>query len=337
MNPNQDHFDRPVLSPQIANLILDILGEQGIPAHQLFSRLDFDHGQLASEDSYLSFHQMFALINAALRLSPTPWLGLKVGDSETIGTWGVLGYALMSSASELEAAEIGPKYYQAAPSLMQTRTAIEDSRQRIEMTPVYPAERLVPFCVEENMMGICKVASEYLQEPVRALEISLTYPKPVYSRKYEEYFDCPIHYNADRNILWTRAPTDRPLRNSDAASARICLKLTEEMVQRNRDEDDFMLTVRRELLRNPGNMSGMEQVASELAMSSRTLRRKLTSLQTSFRALQDDVRKNLALDYLRNTQLNIDQIAHRLGYSETVNFRRAFKHWTNHPPSHFRG
>lgn len=331
-----ENYNRPVLSPQVAGLIVEILGDLGIKPATLFDRLEFDQSLIASEDSFLSFNQMFALIDAALKLSPIPWLGLKVGNAETVGTWGALGYAIMSSANEIEASAIGPKYFQAAPSLMQTTMRLENGRQRIQMDPIYPMDRLLPFCVEENIMGILRVSSEYLQEPMPPLEIALSYPKPVYARKYREYFDCPIHYDQPENLVWTRAPKEQPLRTSDAASAQICLQLVEQLVSRHRGEDDFVLQVRREFLRQPGEMPDMEQVAFTLAMSSRTLRRKLAELGTSFRQIQDDVRKNLALDYLKNTAMTTDQIAVRLGYTETTNFRRAFKQWTGKTPSLFR-
>ncbi len=324
------------MSPQVARLIVDILDDMNVSLVELFDRLDFDQGLLADDEAFLSFNQMFGLIDAALRLSPIPWLGLKVGGAETVGTWGALGYAIMSSANEIEATKIGQKYYQAAPSLIQTTTRIEAGRQRIQMDPIYPIERLVPFCVEENIVGIMRLSSEYLQEPMNPLEISLTYSKPVYARKYREYFDCPISYDQPENLVWTRVPTEQPLRTSDSASAQICLKLAEQLVAKHRGEDDFLLQVRRELLRHPGDMPDMEKVAATLAMSSRTLRRKLNALDTSFRQVQDDVRKNLALDYLRNTAMTIDQIADRLGYTESTNFRRAFKQWTMESPSHFR-
>ncbi|WP_229954171.1 AraC family transcriptional regulator [Parasphingorhabdus litoris] len=313
--------------------MLDILESQGIGQDELFDRLDFGDEKITDSEALLTFHEMFALIDVALRLSPTPWLGLKVGDAETVGTWGALGYAIMSSATEKEAAQIGPKYYQAAPSLMHSESSIDAGKQRIQMHPIYPNQRLLPFCVEENIVGIWRVSSEYLEEPMRPLEIHLSYPKPIYAKKYDEYFDCPVYYEQPDNILWTRAPTDRPLRTSDPASAKICLQLVEQMVQRYRGEDDFILLIRRELLRNPGEMPDMEEISAMLAMSSRTLHRKLSELDTSFRKIQDDVRKNLAIDYIQNTGMSIDQIAARLGYSETTNFRRAFKQWTGKAPS----
>ncbi len=331
-----DNFDRPVLSTQIARLIVDILEEQGVAPERLFRKLDFDQKGLEGEDAFLSFNQMFGLIDAALRLSLTPWLGLKVGDRETVGTWGVLGYAIMSSANEIEAATIGPKYFQAAPSLMETTITIDGDRQRIQMDPIFPIARLLPFCVEENVMGILRVASEYLQEPPQPLELHLSYSRPVYARKYQEYFRCPVHYDQPQNVVWTRAPTDRPLRTSDPASAAICLKLAEQLSARHKGEDNFLRLVRRELLRTPGRMPNMENVAESLAMSSRTLRRKLGELETSFREQQDDVRKSLATDYLTHTSLSIDQISARLGYTETTNFRRAFKQWADVTPTRYR-
>ncbi len=329
-------FDRPVLSPQVAKLIVTVLNDLGVAPDDLFARVNFNESALGQAEAFLSFNQMFDLIDVALRLSPIPWLGLKVGDSETVSTWGVLGYAIMSSANEIEASAIGTKYTQAAPSLMDTQTSVQDGRQRIVMDPIYPIARLTPFCVEENAMGIIRVASEYLQEPLKACEIHLSYSKPIYARKYEQYFDCPIHYDQPQNIMWTKAPKDRPLKTSDAASAQICLKLAEQMVARHRGEDSFLQRVRRELLRTPGSMPSMEQVSATLAMSSRTLRRNLDDLGTSFRSLQDDVKKSLATDYLTNTTLSVEQIAARLGYTEPTNFRRAFKQWTSRTPREYR-
>ncbi|WP_209349474.1 AraC family transcriptional regulator [Pontixanthobacter sp. CEM42] len=331
-----ENFDRPVLSTQIARLIVEILGEQGVSPKQAFGGLAFDESDIDGEDAFLSFNQMFSLIDEALRLSLTPWLGLKVGDRETVGTWGVLGYAIMSSANEIEAAKIGSKFFQAAPSLMETTITIDGYRQRIQMDPIFPIARLVPFCVEENVMGILRVASEYLQEPPTPLEVHLSYPKPVYARKYEEYFGCPVRYDQPQNVVWTRAPTDQPLRTSDPASAAICLKLAEQLSARHKGEDNFLRIVRRELLRTPGKMQDMEAVASGLAISSRTLRRKLKELGTSFRLLQDEIRKSLATDYLTHTSMSVDQISARLGYTETTNFRRAFKQWTEVSPSRYR-
>ena len=279
---------------------------------------------------------MHSLIRSALDLSDIPWLGLEVGRAETAGSWGVLGYALMSAASEIEAARLGAIYYMAAPSLMRTQTEVEGDQMRLSMEPIYKDDALLPFFVEENIAGICAVSSEYLFDPMVPLKIWLSYKKPPYSDIYDEYFGCPIEYEMPENVFWTRAPQDQPLRSSDPISAQVCLKLVEQIVKQHPNENEFLYKLRKRLLSEPGNMPNMDQVAQELAMSPRTLRRKLVGLGATFRGLQDDVRCTLALDYIKNTSLNIDQIAHLMGYTETTNFRRAFKHWTGNAPTHYR-
>ncbi|WP_165390383.1 AraC family transcriptional regulator [Thalassococcus sp. S3] len=321
---------------QIAALTVSVMEQQGGDKAALFSGLPFSEDRLYEEDGRLSFSEIYALIEAALAISGTPWLGLEVGRAQTVSTWGILGYAIMSCATEREAVALGVRYYDAAPSLMRSTSRIENGLLRLQMEPIHPMLALLPFCVEENICGISTVSSEYLIEPMSPLEVWLSYPEPDYSDKYRTYFGCDIKYEQDSNVLWTRAPRDAPMRTSDPISAQLCRKLVEQVVEPRNDESDFIYQMRQLLLQTPGDMLNMERAAAELSISPRTLRRRLAEFGTSFKKLQEDTRRDLAIDYLRDTQLNISQIAHLLGYTETTNFRRAFKQWTGLPPRTFR-
>ena len=68
-------------------------------------------------------------------------------------------------------------------------------------------------------------------------------------------------------------------------------------------------------------------VADALAVSGRTMRRRLSALGTSYREVLDQVRSDLAQQYLQNSSLKVEQVGELLGYTETTNFRRAFKRW----------
>jgi AraC-like DNA-binding protein len=80
----------------------------------------------------------------------------------------------------------------------------------------------------------------------------------------------------------------------------------------------------------------MQTVAQELHVDPRTLRRHLETEGTSFRGLVTEVRVTLALELLSNTGLTVDEVATRLGYSETASFSHAFKRWRGVPPSQCR-
>ena len=80
----------------------------------------------------------------------------------------------------------------------------------------------------------------------------------------------------------------------------------------------------------------MEMVAKQLATTVRTLHRKLLSESASFTQILDDVRCNLAKEYLRETKLSMEDISELVGFSEAANFRHAFRRWTGSTPANFR-
>jgi AraC-like DNA-binding protein len=82
--------------------------------------------------------------------------------------------------------------------------------------------------------------------------------------------------------------------------------------------------------------ASLGDIANRLALSERTLRRRLRALGTSYNNILQDVRSSTAQGWLRDSTLTIESIAWRLGYTETANFRHAFKRWTGQSPQAFR-
>jgi AraC-like DNA-binding protein len=95
------------------------------------------------------------------------------------------------------------------------------------------------------------------------------------------------------------------------------------------------ITVRRILIAGAGagdRLPELPDVAKQLGYSQRTFRRRLTERGTSFMDCVNDVRHQLALRYLATTNFTVEVIAERLGYSDTSNFRHAFRRWTGVSP-----
>jgi AraC-like DNA-binding protein len=82
--------------------------------------------------------------------------------------------------------------------------------------------------------------------------------------------------------------------------------------------------------------ASLGDIANRLALSERTLRRRLHALGTSYNKILQDVRSSTAQECLRDSNLTTESIAWRLGYTETANFRHAFKRWTGQSPQAFR-
>ena len=85
-----------------------------------------------------------------------------------------------------------------------------------------------------------------------------------------------------------------------------------------------------------GREPKLDAIAAQLGYSPRTLQRKLQQANTSFQHLLDDIRQELALQYLKDTSLTTSEIAFLLGFSENSAFNRAFRRWTTMTPGEYR-
>jgi AraC-like DNA-binding protein len=89
-------------------------------------------------------------------------------------------------------------------------------------------------------------------------------------------------------------------------------------------------------LLNGGREPDLEEVAARLKLPTWTLRRKLADEGTQFRAILNDTRRDLAMTYIRDTELAFGEIAYLLGFASAEAFQRAFKRWTGQTPGAFR-
>lgn len=124
----------------------------------------------------------------------------------------------------------------------------------------------------------------------------------------------------------------RPLASPSDANAhqKECRKMMRELRERA-----LCGRVRRMLMQCPDAYPSVVQLASKLGMSGRSFRRHLANQCTTFQEILDEVRFELAVRYLEDRRLTTELIAQKLGYSESANFRAAFRRWTGSSPRHF--
>jgi len=80
----------------------------------------------------------------------------------------------------------------------------------------------------------------------------------------------------------------------------------------------------------------IDQVAANLNLSVRTLQRRLKEEGLTYKTVLDELRKQFALDYIKNKALSIKEIAYLLDYAEPSSFIRSFKRWTGVSPNNYR-
>lgn len=262
--------------------------------------------------------------------------GISVGSRFTVGDLGIWGYALLSSADAGEALTVALAYATLSPTVFNPQSvAVGDVTTvvlRYEHLPVdvreyYAARDLSALPLLLRMSGLAKaplsVEVPFDGERGERLRGAL-HPFDVETAAPQYRFRIPS------GALTLRLPTADPI--TRAACAREC----ERLVHIRESAPTLSATVRSRFAQTPEAMPSIEELAAELLMSTRTLRRQLDHEHTSYRELRNDVAHTLAVELLSVVGLSVNEVARRLGYSDTTAFSHAFRRWTGKPASDFR-
>lgn len=165
-------------------------------------------------------------------------------------------------------------------------------------------------------------------------------PRPPGLDRLREVFGSSTHFEFEQPTNGFAVPEEAlttPVVGGDEALGAFLEEHATAALASRPAVDDFIEKVRtqlRDAVR--AGEPNVEHVAGRLALSSRTLQRRLTDLATSFQEVLDDVRFDLARAYLRDPRLDVGQVAFLLGYSELRAFDRAFRRWAEQSPSEWR-
>lgn len=263
------------------------------------------------------------------------WLESKKDTS--ISDYGLLGYAMMSSATLDQAVQIAVKYHRMAGAMFELAFSIDRDEAVLRIEHLLPSGKVGQYMVEDLFVGVTGLIALLLGRNHKPTRICLNYPEPEYSEKHEARFGCDVQFDQPYcEYRFDAAELNEPLAAADANTARICEESCRKLLNQMEIEEDIISRICHLLLSTPGEFPKLDAVAQKLSLGARTLRRRLNELGTSYQKILDDVRRELAIEYLQTTNLTVQEIAELLGYSEVTNFRRAFMRWVELSPYQYR-
>ncbi len=330
-------IDSKTLPTFLFSFIVSVLQEQGIRSDKLLQGTAISREEINNEKTRISYRQALILIENALSLSSIQALGLTIGSKQPLSTWGMLGYALSSCKTLLDATRIGLDYHPIATNLINSSMKIEDNVIVLQYETSYNTGKLLPFIIEEAFSSHVSLGRDLSHRNITPLAINFSYDPPVYKDAYRSFFQCPMNFNQPNNqLILDRKEMETPLPSYNPITERLALKLCNELLREEQQHNSILNKVRQQLLKAPGNFPSMKAVANELGISDRQLRRQLKLEDTSFQSIFDDVREKIAIEYLKVSSLPLEDIAYLAGFSEVSAFNRAFKRWTGQSPSRYR-
>jgi len=264
-------------------------------------------------------------------------LGLEAGERYHPTTYGIWGFAVLSSPTVRAAVDVGLRYLRLT-SIFCGVELVEDEREvgLVADDSQLPKD-LRNFLLERDAATLASLKRDMLPVPLRWSRLELQRAEPRYERRVRELFEVTPRYGQKLNRIAAEARVlDLGLPQGFMPTLKLCEEQCRGLLERRRSRNGVAQRIRRRLQDNPRAMPTMRLMASELNMPLRTLRRRLAVDGTDYESLIDEVRTELAEQLLTTTRLPVSDIAERLGYSEPSCFVRAFTRWKSMSPGRYR-
>jgi len=322
------------------NLVISLTERMSLYGHSTEAVLK-DTGIQASDflqiEQRVTYRQRIQQINNVLSLVDKPSFWLDAEIVATISDYGLLGYAMVSSETLGRAIQIAVKYHKTAGAMFDLEFFEEGREAVLRLEHFLVGGPVGQYMAEEIFLGIGPLIELLLGQEFKPTKVSFNYNSNTPMTAYQNAFKCEVNlgekyceYRFEANYL------NKRLAAADTSVARSCEESCRKLLIQMDIGDDLVSRICHILLSTPGDFPNLSAVAGNLSIGTRTLRRRLKELGTSYQKILDDVKKELAIEYLQTTSLSVQEISDLLGYSEVTNFRRAFVKWAALSPYQYR-
>ncbi|GLX91014.1 AraC family transcriptional regulator [Pseudomonas weihenstephanensis] len=329
------------LSVGFVQQLADAVRSYGHDPQPLLNQYGLDAARLSQPLARLSIPRYMRLGHAAIALTQQPALGLRMGQLSRLSQAGLAGVTAAQAPTVREAARTLIRFEALYGSNYRGQSSLhEDARGAwLRFYSISPYNAYNRFVVDSIISGWLHQLSSVAGTTLISEHIDIEFSEPDYAEQYRHLSHHPLHFRADTNQL--RLNHDAlDLRNAQhCPSTWSCLLL---MCERELEQLTRTRSLRERItqllgpLLNGGREPDLEEVAARLKLPTWTLRRKLTEEGTQFRAILNDTRRDLAMTYIRDTELAFGEIAYLLGFASAEAFQRAFKRWNAETPGEFR-
>jgi AraC-like DNA-binding protein len=309
----------------------------GVPVELGLANAGLTRDALEDPDLRVSHAVAHQLLEGAVRASGERDLGLLAAELALPVHLDVVEYVARAQPTAGKALESVIRYHALLHDGLSMAARAEGDRTVWSIDfgalPIDPAA--YEFTLAVYVMAARRIAGGATFAP---LEVRFRHTKPKDIARHKRIFGCPLHFSTHENALvLLREHVQMPLASADSGLAALLDRHAEEVLQKLGRRPTLIDRVRELVSRelSTGTLNA-DATGKRLGMSARTLHRKLAEAGSSYRAITDEVRRELALRYLGDPSLAVREIGHLLGFATSPSFHRAFRRWTGSTPAELR-
>jgi AraC-like DNA-binding protein len=303
--------------------------EAGIDWKGLIRAAGLTVKQIADRHTRLGVRNQIALLTLVADALQDDFLGFHLARDFDLRETGLLYYVMASSGTLGDALQRVVRYSTVSNEAVRLHCPVRSPTVVIidyVGVPRHLDRHQIEF-VLTMLVRICRSLTDLQLSPVRAV---VAHRRVADASEFERFLGCPIIFGGRADQLaFEQSVQRKPVVSADPYLNDVLTRYCEEALSRTRRTGQATLRVTVEnaiapLL--PHGAARLDEVASKLGVSGRTLARRLAADGSSFGEILDRLRAELATSYLKEG-LPISEIAWLLGYRETSAFTHAFKRW----------
>ena len=318
--------------------MLDACARLGLDTAQILQAAKLDPATVQDPDARIPVERVEALWQKAYELSKDPNLALHAVDVLQFGSYRIVDFLAANAPTIGAALAKISDYFPLIHSAIRLPYAVRDSQVTFGVeAPSRPSTITRPIA-EYTLAAVFVRLRKATNEPFHLMRVEFSQPRPADISEHERVFDCPIRFDAAAcQMVIDRAVWDTPRTGGDPALFSLLDAHARMLLEQRPGIDDIVGRVRESIeaeLR--GGNPKLESVAKRLAMSPRTLQRRLRDRGVPFNDVLDAMRFRAARSYLSQRDIAGMEVAYLLGFAEQSSFNRAFKRWSGQTPTEYR-
>ena len=265
-------------------------------------------------------------------------LPLRAGNSMCCDDYGVFGLAWKTAANLRASFTRSERYWRVLTSVSVYTIEPTDDGAYAHLHRDGVRDLGTRLSNEATLASMFTMSREVATQPVKLHGVFFKHAGPGSVADHETFFGCPVHFNADRDALLIAAESMQGRNKlADTGITQYFETQLEAEIGQLSDEDSLEKQVKTQIAKSLSEgVPNVSDIASELAMSGRTLQRRLSEQGFTYQELVDGARRELAEQLLLQSKHSLSDIAFLTGFSEQSSFNRAFKRWAGQTPRSYR-
>jgi len=322
-----------------AKIVVKELRRQGLDVERIANAAGLSMRTLNREEAWIPFPKHAALLEIAAHETGDEFFGLHLATKVDPRDLGALGYIGLSSQTLGDALLNLERYLKTITEAFRIELSVDNDFLHVRFVPTHSSFLGHRQAMEFGSGVFVKAYQFFTKSEIAPVEVQFVHRYNNDTQPLQQVLGGPVTFGCKQNqVILKRKDLVVPIETADDRLLRILTKYCEEVLKKSaRNKPANIAKLERTIIDLlPTGQAKVKIVATKLGMSERSLVRHLAEMDTSFSEILDQLRHELALNYLRQPELNLTRIAFLLGYANQSAFSAAFKRKTGLAPSEMR-